>query len=149
MSGSALIRVLLERMGCLRKVLHFEGLSIHKKPNKTKKNYNTLSWFCFFHIIRFTFCIGCADVPSMRYDESLPFQCDLKYQGKKKYRSNLADMKQDPMPHHLWNPVTKHLEIIKVKKWPSISSGTRILQFSILCSFLSFPPFFSSSEYFS
>ncbi|RMC07066.1 hypothetical protein DUI87_16520 [Hirundo rustica rustica] len=26
---------------------------------------------------------GCADVPSMRYDESLPFQYDLKYQGKK------------------------------------------------------------------
>lgn len=52
----------------------------------------------------------------MRYDESLPFQYDLKYQGKKKYRSNLADMKQDLMPHHLWYPVTKHLEIIEVKK---------------------------------
>lgn len=98
--------------------VHFKGLPINEKPNKAKKKSNTLSWLCFFHIIRFTFSIGCADVPSMGYDESLPFQYDLKYQGKKRYRSKLVDMKQDLMPHYLL--VTKHLEIIKEKKRPSI-----------------------------
>lgn len=109
-SGSPEICLLLERMGCLKKECILKGFLLMRNQIKQKKKGNTLSWLCFFHIIRFTFSIGCADVPSMGYDESLPFQYDLKYQGKKRYKSKLVGMKQDLMPHYLL--VTKHLEII-------------------------------------